>query len=147
MSVYSAKPSLECAERLLSVAFTDLMGSPVTQAKSVSGIFTSVCDASNLATAQAGGHRDAKELQETMAAASVLVLMITRSDNPAHTEACLKAILAASPAALKVPLLLLTTAADLHQGVQQWVNTLPGKVFWLHCLLPKMTVSPVCSLL
>lgn len=62
-----------------------------------------------------------------MAGSSALVLLLTRADSPAHTEDSLRALLGSVPAALKVPLVLLTTAPDLHQGVQQWLQTLPGK--------------------
>ena len=62
-----------------------------------------------------------------MAGASVLVLLVTRGDNPEHTEACLKTLLTSSPPKLTVSLLVLTTAPDLHHGVQQWMNTLPGQ--------------------
>lgn len=115
------------ADTLLSVAFTDLMSSSVSQHKPVSGIFTSACDASRLATAQLNRHSDAERLQHTMAGASVLILLLTRADSPARTEACLESLLASSPPLSKVPLLVLTTASDLHQGVQQWMTTLPGQ--------------------
>lgn len=115
-------------DTLLSVAFTDLLSSSVSQHKPVSGIFTSVCDASQLATAQRNTDSDAEQLQHTMAGASVLILLLTRADSPAQTEACLESLLASSAPLSKVPLLVLTTASDLHQGVQQWMTTLPGKI-------------------
>ena len=62
-----------------------------------------------------------------MAGSSALVLLLTRADNPARTEASLRALLGCAPVALKVPLVLLTTAPDLDRGVQQWLQTLPGK--------------------
>ena len=120
------------ADTLLSVAFTDLLSSSVSQHKPVSGIFTSVCDASRLATAQFNADSDAEQLQHTMAGASVLILLLTRADSPAQTEACLASLLASSPPLSKVPLLVLTTASDLHQGVQQWVTTLPGQAISFH---------------
>jgi len=120
------------ADTLLSVAFTDLLSSSVSQNKPVSGIFTSVCDASRLATAQLNTDSDAEQLQHTMAGASVLILLLTRADSPAQSEACLESLLASSPLLSKVPLLVLTTAADLHHGVQQWMTTLPGQAISFH---------------
>ena len=95
------------------------------------GIFTSVCDASKLTASQAGSQASKDHLQSTMAGASVLVLLITRADNPSHTEASLTQMLAAAPSGLTTPLLILTTASDLHRGVQQWLSTLPG-IHMLH---------------
>ncbi|KAL0031492.1 hypothetical protein WJX77_003186 [Trebouxia sp. C0004] len=115
-------------DTLLSVAFTDLLSSSVSQHKPVSGILTSVCDASRLATAQLNTDSAAEQLQHTMAGASVLILLLTRADSPAQTEACLESLLASSPPLSKVPLLVLTTSSDLYQGVQQWMTTLPGKL-------------------
>ncbi len=104
----------------------------MSQHKPISGIFTSVCDASRLATAQPNTDSDAEQLQHTMAGASVLILLLTRADSPAQSEACLESLLASSPPLSKVPLLLLTTASDLHQGVQQWMTTLPGQAISFH---------------
>ena len=110
------------------MAFTDLRGSQLANAQPLSGIFTTVCDASSLtADHQANRNSHSLSLQDTMAGSSALVLLLTRADNPARTEASLRALLGSAPAALKVPLVLLTTAPDLDQGVQQWLQTLPGK--------------------
>ena len=114
------------ADSLLSVAFTSLLGNPVSQTKPLHGIFTSVCDASRLTASPANSQASNDHLQTVMAGASVLVLLITRADNPSHTEAFLMQMLAAAPVGLTMPLLILTTASDLHQGVQQWLSTLPG---------------------
>lgn len=117
------------ADGVLSVSFTDLRGSQPARTQPLSGIFTTVCDASTLtADPQATRSDPSQSLQATMAGASALVMLLTRADNPARTEASLRALLGAAPAALKVPLVLLTTALDLHQGVQQWLQTLPGKL-------------------
>lgn len=116
------------ADGSLSVAFTDLRGSQPARAQPLSGIFTAVCDASSLtAEQQASRSSHSQALQDTMAGSSALVLLLTRADNPGRTEASLRALLGAAPAALKIPLVLLTTAPDLHQGVQQWLKSLPGK--------------------
>ena len=124
-----AKVVVGCsADGLLSMAFTDLSGSQLANAHSLSGIFTTVCDASSLtANHQASRNRCSPSLQDTMAGSSALVLLLTRADNPARTEASLRALLGSAPVALKVPLVLLTTAPDLDRGVQQWLQTLPGK--------------------
>lgn len=142
---------VDCAaDGLLSVSFTDLRGSQPPKTQPTSGIFTTVCDASTLtADPQATWGDPSQALQGTMAGASALVVLLTRADNPAHTEASLRALLGASPSALKVPLVLLTTALDLHQGVQQWVQTLPGKPHnhcYAHCALTALVllVSPCC---
>ncbi|KAL3152304.1 hypothetical protein ABBQ32_001375 [Trebouxia sp. C0010 RCD-2024] len=134
---------VDCAaDGLLSVSFTDLRGSQPPKTQPTSGIFTTVCDASTLtADPQATWGDPSQALQGTMAGASALVVLLTRADNPAHTEASLRALLGASPSALKVPLVLLTTALDLHQGVQQWVQTLPGKPHnhcYAHCKLGRL---------
>lgn len=118
------------ADGVQSVAFTDLRGSQPARAQPLSGIFTALCDASSLTAEQQASRNSnshSQALQDTMAGSSALVLLLTRADNPARTEASLRALLGAAPAATKVPLVLLTTAPDLHQGVQQWLKTLPGK--------------------
>ena len=122
---------ISLADGLLSVAFTNLRGSPLAQTQPLSGIFTTVCDASRMAAADSSRDGNLQSLQDTMAASSALVLLLTRADTPAHTEANLRALLGCAPIALKVPLVLLTTAPDLHQGVQQWLSTLPGQAS--HC--------------
>ena len=109
------------------MAFTNLRGSALAQAQPLSGIFTTVCDASRMTTADASRNGNLQPLQDTMAASSAVVLLLTRADTPAHTEANLRALLGCAPLALKVPLVLLTTAPDLHEGVQQWLHTLPGQ--------------------
>ena len=115
------------ADGLLSLAFTDLRGSQLASAPPLSGIFTTVCDASSLtADHQANRNSHSPSLQDMMAGSSALVLLLTRADNPARTEGSLQALLDSAPAALKVPLVLLTTAPDLDRGVQQWLQTLPG---------------------
>lgn len=118
------------AGTLLSVAFTNLVGSPLAQAKPLRGIFTSVCDASQLTTDQPGSHdqHQHQQLQDLVAGASVLAVLVTRTDSPSRTEAALRQMLAAAPPGLRVPLLVLTTAPDLDQGVQEWLHTLPGMV-------------------
>ena len=115
------------ADGLLKMAFTDLRASQLAKSHPVlSGIFTTVCDASSLTAADSSKNGQRQALQDSVAASSAIVLLLTRADKPAHTEASLGALLGSAPAALQVPLVLLTTAPDLHHGVQQWLHTLPG---------------------
>lgn len=51
-----------------------------------------------------------------------------RADDPQQSEAHLAAFLGATSPGLQFPLLLLTTAPDLHQGVEKWAAKLPGKL-------------------
>lgn len=114
------------ADHLISLAFTDLTKATSSVLKPCQGIFTAVQDLSSLTpqTAQS----PSSELASACSGASALILLITRADDPSHTQAKLSALLEACPPSLQFPLLLLTTASDLHQGVEHWLAALPEKL-------------------
>ena len=112
-----------CADGLISLAFTDLTRASSALLEPCQGIFTAVQDVSSLTD-----QHHTPGLTTATSSASALIMLITRADDPTQTQAQLAAILGASPLGLNSPLLLLTTAPDLHQGVERWLAALPDRL-------------------
>lgn len=113
-------------DHLISLAFTDLSQATSSVLKPCQGIFTAVQDTSSLAVQSAESpHAD---FVSACSGASALIMLITRADDPSQTHTQLSALLGAYPPGLQCPLLLLTTAPDLHQGVEHWLAALPDKM-------------------